>query len=67
MRKNGVQGVLYQDQLPEALAESIRQFLRIERAFYPGNLQKRAMQFTVENFRNGIAREVEHMLSLRNT
>ncbi len=64
---NGVQGVLYQDQLPEALAEAIRQFLRIEKAFYPGNLQKRAMQFTVENFRNGIAREVEHMLSLRNT
>lgn len=64
---NGVQGVLYQDQLPESLAEAMRQFLRIERAFYPGNLQKRAMQFTVENFRHGIAREVEHLLSLRDT
>lgn len=65
--KSGVHGILYQDQLPESLAEALRQFLRIERAFYPGNLQKRAMQFTVANFREGIAREVEHLLSIRNT
>ncbi len=64
---NGVQGILYQHQLPEFLAEAIRQFLRIERAFYPGNLQKRAMRFAVENFRKGITREVEHMLIVRNT
>lgn len=64
---NGVQGILYQDQLPECLAEAIRQFLRIEKAFYPGNLQKRAMRFSVAAFRSGITREVEHLLSLRDT
>ncbi|MDA1169124.1 MAG: glycosyltransferase [bacterium] len=64
---NGVQGVLYRDQLPENLAEAIRQFLRIERAFYPGNLQRQAMRFSTEVFRSGIAKQVEHLLSLRNT
>lgn len=64
---NGVHGILYADQLPEALAEALRQFLRIERAFYPGNLQKRAMKFTVDNFRAGITHEVELMLQVRNT
>lgn len=65
--QNGVQGILYQDSLPESLAEAVRQFLRIEKAFYPGNLQKRAMQFTVANFQEGIIREVEHLLFMRNT
>ena len=32
---NGVHGILYKDQLPEMLAEAIRQFIRIERAFHP--------------------------------
>lgn len=64
---SGVQGILYSDPLPESLAEALRRFLRIERAFYPGNLQKRALQFTVANFRAGIARKVEHLLSVRNT
>lgn len=64
---NGVQGVLYTDPLPEALAESVRQFLRIERAFYAGNLQKRAMAFTREAFRKSITGQVEHMLQVRNT
>lgn len=64
---NGVQGVLYQDQLPESLAEAIRQFLRVERAFHPANLQKRALRFTTDAFRTGISQEVEHLLSMRNT
>ncbi len=64
---NGVQGVLYQDQLPETLAEAIRQFLRIERAFYAGNLQKRALSFTRESFKQGVSKQVEHMLQVRNT
>lgn len=64
---SGVQGILYQDQLPESLAEAMRQFLRIERAFYPGNLQKRALQFSRSVFQDGIRREVEHLLSMRNT
>lgn len=64
---NGVQGVLYQDQFPETLAEAIRQFLRIERAFYPGNLQKRALLFGREIFRKGVEEQVEHMLQVRNT
>jgi glycosyltransferase involved in cell wall biosynthesis len=64
---NGVQGILYQDQLPETLAEAMRQFLRIERAFYPGNLQKRAMMFSREAFQTGISEQVEHILQVRNT
>jgi len=63
----GVQGIVYDDPLPESLAEAIRQFLRIERAFHPSNLQKCAMRFTVEKFREGISREVEHLLNVRNT
>lgn len=65
--KSGVHGILYPDQLPEMLAEAIRQFLRIEMAFYSGNLQKRAMNFTTEAFRSAISREVEYLLQLRNT
>ncbi|HLC49364.1 MAG TPA: glycosyltransferase [Candidatus Andersenbacteria bacterium] len=64
---NGVHGILYQDQLPETLAEAIRQFLRIERAFYPGNLQKRAMKFGRAAFQKGISEQVEHLFRLRNT
>ncbi len=64
---NGVHGVLYKDQLPEMLAESLRQFLRIERAFFPGNLQKRALSFSREAFQNGIREQVEHLLQVRNT
>lgn len=64
---NGVQGILYTDQLPETLAEAIRQFLRIERAFYPGNLQKRALHFSQDTFKKGITEQVEHLLKLRNT
>ncbi len=64
---NGVQGILYADPLPETLAEAMRQFLRVERAFYPGNLQKHVMKFSREHFRNGISKQVEHMLQLRNT
>lgn len=64
---NGVHGILYKDQLPEMLAEAIRQFIRIERAFYPGNLQKRALSFTREAFQAGIQEQVEHLLQVRNT
>lgn len=64
---NGVQGILYQDQLPETLAEAFRQFLLIEQAFYPSNLQKRALIFTKEAFKKGITEQVEHMLQVRNT
>lgn len=64
---NGVHGILYQDQLPEMLAEALRQFIRIERAFFPGNLQKRAFLFSRESFQKGIREQVEHLLQVRNT
>ncbi len=64
---NGVQGILYNAPLPEVLAEAMRQFLRIERAFHPGNLQKRAMKFGTEAFRASIREQVEYMLQVRNT
>ncbi|HSX25288.1 MAG TPA: glycosyltransferase, partial [Candidatus Andersenbacteria bacterium] len=65
--RNGVHGILYREQLPETLAEAIRNFIRIERAFYPENLQKQASAFSVDRFRQGIAKEVEHLLQVRNT
>ena len=65
--RSGVHGILYQEQLPETLAEAMRNFIRIERAFYPGNLQKQVLQFSIDKFREGIAKQVEHLLQLRNT
>jgi len=65
--RSGVHGILYQEQLPETLAEAIRNFLRIERAFDPGNLQKQGMKFATNRFRQDITRQVEYLLKLRNT
>ncbi len=65
--RDGVHGILAKDSRPEALAEAIRQFIRIEKAFYPANLQKRALRFASEEFRRGIKKQVEYMLNLRNT
>ncbi len=65
--RNGVHGILYQEQLPETLAEAMRNFIRIERAFYPEHLQKQARQFSIDRFHTDIAKQVEHLLQLRNT
>ena len=65
--RRGVHGILYDDALPELLAEAIRQFMRIEMAFHAGNLQKQAMNFSTESFRQAISHEVEYLLQVRNT
>lgn len=64
---NGVHGVLYQECLPETLGEAIRQFLRLEHSFNTSKLQQQAMKFSADNFRKGIAKQVEYLLQLRNT
>lgn len=65
--KDGVHGVLYPEQLPETLAEALRTFIRREKTFDAGRLQHQAMQFSVDRFREGVAKQVEHLLQVGNT
>lgn len=65
--KDGLHGVLYAEQLPETLAEALRTFIRKEKTFDAGRLQKQAMQFSVDRFREGVAKQVEHLLQVGNT
>ncbi|MEO6078043.1 MAG: glycosyltransferase [Candidatus Andersenbacteria bacterium] len=65
--RDGAHGILYKEQLPETLAEAIRQFLRLEHKFLAGNLQTQALLFSVDKFRKGIQKQVENCMQLRNT
>ncbi len=65
--RNGVHSILYQEQLPETLAEALRTFIRKEKTFNTSRLQQQALQFSVDRFREGVAKQVEHLLEVRNT
>ena len=65
--RNGVHGILYPEQLPETLAEALRTFIAKEKTFSASRLQQHALQFSVDRFREGVAKQVEHLLEVRNT
>lgn len=56
------QGLLYTEQRPEALAESIRQFLLWEKTYIPETLQQKALKFSTYHFEEAIRSQVESVL-----
>lgn len=61
------QGILYQGQGVEALAEGIRQFLGWEAKVEPSALQARAMEFSSARFHEEIQNTLAHVLTERKT
>jgi glycosyltransferase involved in cell wall biosynthesis len=66
--EHGRHGLLYKEQALEALAEAIRQFLRLEREgkFMPEQLQRRAFLFSRERFQTQVQQIVEETLRKKN-
>jgi glycosyltransferase involved in cell wall biosynthesis len=60
-------GILHQGQGVEALAEGIRQFLAWEAKKNVETLQRRAMEFSSVQFREGIQNTIARVLAARNT
>lgn len=60
-------GWLYSERRAEAMAEAMRQFLRVESSFQPELLQKQAMKFGVGRFRQELKNIVARELNSGNT